>query len=121
MEVKDRELTEIERDVLEEALRDAAFLLPNDPIIKSANNNLLETADDIKSGMIHTIRTAYFSTAQIVKILIAYNKAQSSRLKDSDFADDTTKQPVRRIKLRCSKTLLDYFEKIRYSFSLSSQ
>lgn len=115
MEVKDRELTEIERDVLEEALRDAAFLLPNDPIIKSASDNLLEIVNDIKSEKIHTIRTAYFSTAQIVKILIAYNKEQSVYLRDNDFADDITKQPIR-VKLRCSKALLDYFEKIRYSF-----
>lgn len=116
MEVKDRELTKVEREVLEEALRDAKFLLPNDPIIKSANNNLIEIANDIKSEKIHTIRTAYFSTAQIVKILIAYNKEQSVYLRDNDFADDTTKQPVR-IKLRCSKTLLECFESVRHSAS----
>lgn len=120
MEVKDRELTKVEREVLEEALRDAAFLLPNDPIIKSRNTELIKIANDIQSGEIHTIRTVYFSTAQIINILTAYNKTQSKLLNDSDFTDDATKQPVR-IKLHCSKTLLDYFEKIRYSFSLSLQ
>lgn len=118
MEVKDRELTKVEREVLEEALRDAKSLLPNNPLIQAQHNNLKKKADEINSQKINTLKTAYFSTAQIIEILTAYNKIQSSRLKEWEYSDDELKQSVRE-KLYCSKRLLDCFENLRYYFAIT--
>lgn len=116
MEVKDRELTKAEREVLIEALKDSDTLLSNDTIIKAQYSHLTKIANDIESHEINTVRDVYFSTAQIVKILTAYNKRQARHLKEWEYTDDSLKQSTRE-KLYCSKILLDCFESLRYSFS----